>query len=492
MKPLLPLLLLALVACQRPQADQQTPQLHFNDQGRFRIAQFTDLHCKPFDATTDTTFATIRAVVERERPDLAVLTGDVVCYDPATDGWQQVIGLFEELNLPFTVTLGNHDAEYLTKDSIYNILLKSPLYVGEKGSSELHGMGNCVVEVKNAEGNTGAAVYMIDSNDYQPVQKFGHYDWIHLDQINWYRDTSARLTKANNDTPVPAVAFFHIPVQEFAEILDDDKTFGNRHEGGGAPAKLNSGFFAAAAEAADIMGIFVGHDHDNDFVGINRETALGFGRCTGAEAYGRLTRGARIIDLFDGNRKFETYIATPEGREPIWYYPSGLNAEEQATMDYLPAVAHDDTLHGVNYIYYEGLIKHTTQIADHMEAGRGSMPNFDITDAPADDHFAYRFIGRIKIPATGVYRFYTYSDDGSVLKIDGVTVIDNDGGHSARRREGKVALEGGFHDFTLDYFENYMGQQLEVGFTSREIPETLLPDSLLYVNRPLTPSSILR
>lgn len=470
------IVLLAGCACRRPADETQSVCLRFNDEGRFRIAQFTDLHCKPFDATTDTTFATIRAVVERERPDLAVLTGDVVAYDPATDGWQQVCSLFEQLNLPFTVTLGNHDAEYLTKDSIYTILMKSPLYVGDKGPAELHGMGNCVLEIKNSEGRTGASIYMIDSGDYQPNQKLGHYDWIHLDQINWYRDNSARLS-------VPSVAFFHIPLQEFAEILDDDKTFGHRHEGGGAPAKLNTGLFAAAAEAGDVMGFFVGHDHDNDFIGINRETALGFGRCTGAEAYGRLTRGARIIDLFDGQKKFETFIATPQGNEPVWYFPSGLNAQEEATMDYLPAVAHSDTVHGVDYVYYEGLIKHTTQIADSMEMSRGTMKNFDITGAPADDHFAYRFSGRILIPETGVYRFYTYSDDGSVLNIDGLTVVDNDGGHSARRREGKVALEGGFHNFSLDYYENYMGQQLEVGFCSRKINETLIPDSLLYVIR---------
>ena len=43
----------------------------------------------------------------------------------------------------------------------------------------------------------------------------------------------------------------------------------------------------------------------------------------------------------------------------------------------------------------------------------------------------------MKIPERGVYRFYTFSDDGSKLYIDGKLIVDNDGGHSGRRAEGK-------------------------------------------------------
>ena len=41
--------------------------------------------------------------------------------------------------------------------------------------------------------------------------------------------------------------------------------------------------------------------------------------------------------------------------------------------------------------------------------------------------------------------FYTISDDGSKLYIDDKLIVDNDGGHSVRRAEGKVALEKGYH-----------------------------------------------
>ena len=53
------------------------------------------------------------------------------------------------------------------------------------------------------------------------------------------------------------------------------------------------------------------------------------------------------------------------------------------------------------------------------------------------DHFAYEFRKLINIPEKGVYRFYTYSDDGSKLFIDGKAIVDNDGSHNARIAKGR-------------------------------------------------------
>lgn len=455
------------------------PEPAFHD-GHFKLVQFTDMHLKPFDATTDTTFETIRAIVKAEQPDMAILTGDVVCYDPATDGWQQVCALMEELELPFTVAMGNHDAEYLTKDSIYTILMKSPMYVGDKGPADIHGCGNSAIAIKGTSGAPAAVIYSIDSNDYQPNHKLGYYDWIHFDQVKWYRDTAEKFKEENGGTPLPALAFFHIPLQEYREVIDDDKTFGHKREGAGAPPALNTGLYASMCETGDVMGVFAGHDHNNDFVGMNRDIALGFGRCTGSEAYGDFTRGARVFDIYEGTPRFDTWVVTPEGREHKWYYPSGINEKDELEMTYLPAVEHNDTVHGVDYIYYEGIMKHTSAISDDKEKSRGSMAYWDISAAPAEDHFAYRFKTRLYVPEREVYRFYTYSDDGTVLFIDGKEIVNNDGGHSTRRREGKAALEAGYHDVDLLYFEDYMGQHLEVGMSGKEMPEAIIPASALF------------
>ena len=274
-------LLLVLLGWMSTTGYAQKPTFAFKD-GKFKVVQFTDLHWTPRSPGCAETEATIRAVLKAEQPALAVLSGDVVTDDPAREGWEAVVNLFNELKMPFIVTMGNHDAEYLAKDDIYDFLMQSPYYVGEKGPKDIKGCGNCVLPVQGADGKVEAVLYFLDSNDYQPEKLYGAYDWIHFDQIAWYRDQSARFTQANGGQPLPALAFFHIPLQEYGEIVGDNKTYGTKNEGIAA-SRLNSGMFTSFIEMQDVMGAFVGHDHDNDYLGINKGILLAFGRVTGKD-----------------------------------------------------------------------------------------------------------------------------------------------------------------------------------------------------------------
>lgn len=451
--------------------------------GKFKIVQFTDLHWTPGSPKCTETEATIRAVLKSENPDIAILSGDVVTEDPAVEGWMSVVGIFNDTKVPFVVTMGNHDAEHMAKNSIYDLLQKSPYYVGTKGPEDIMGCGNCVIPIygSKTKKKVEAVLYCIDSNDYQPNKLYGAYDWVHFDQVAWYRKQSACFTKGNNGKPLPSLTFFHIPLLEYNELAGDDKTFGNDREGEVASSKVNSGIFASFIDRKDVMGVFAGHDHDNDYLGINKGILLGYGRVTGADAYGELTRGARIIELYEAEFRFNTWITTPFGREATYYYPSGLNSEEEQTMDYLPAVNVALPKQGVAYTYYEGQCKRVDDIVFCSKVKEGVMNNFSIKDAAVADYFAYDFRTLMYIPERGVYRFYTFSDDGSKLYIDDKLVVDNDGGHSARRAEGKVALEKGYHMLHLLYFENYMGQELEVGFSGRDILEAPIPTEMLFL-----------
>lgn len=59
-------------------------------------------------------------------------------------------------------------------------------------------------------------------------------------------------------------------------------------------------------------------------------------------------------------------------------------------------------------------------------------------------------------------------------------MVENDGGHSATRKEGTIALEKGFHKIEILYFEDYMGQILEMGMAGLEMAEQALPENLLF------------
>jgi hypothetical protein len=67
--------------------------------------------------------------------------------------------------------------------------------------------------------------------------------------------------------------------------------------------------------------------------------------------------------------------------------------------------------------------------------------------------YALDCTGVFNVPATQVYNLTLNSDDGSQLLIDGVSIIDNDGEHSATSKSGSIALEAGQHSVELQYFQ---------------------------------------
>ena len=86
---------------------------------------------------------------------------------------------------------------------------------------------------------------------------------------------------------------------------------------------------------------------------------------------------------------------------------------------------------------------HSTEVVDRVS----------VLVKPREDQYALQLTGFIDAPATGVYEFHLTSDDGSVLRIDGELVVDNDGLHSATTRSGTIALAAGLHRFELGFFE---------------------------------------
>ncbi len=450
-------------------------------EGKLKIVQLTDIHWDPQSKNCAQTAQTIEAVLALEKPDIAMLTGDVVTEKPGPEGWKAIIAHLEKAQVPFTVMMGNHDAEVMPKQEIYDLLAQSPYFIGEKGPETIHGCGNYVVPVYGADHKTTKALlYCIDSNDYPESKDYGTYDWIHFDQVAWYRQTSARFTKENGGNPLPALAFFHIALPEYDAIPNNGTMLGEKNEGSGA-SKINSGLFASFIEMGDVMGAFVGHDHDNDFIGTHYQIALAYGRVTGTDAYGDLERGMRVIELKENERSFDTWVRTPSKKSDIFYYPSGLTSLDEEQMSYLPATTTKARKPGVAYTYYEGKFKSTADVLKAKPVKEGTFRNFSIKEAAADDHFGYQFRSLINIPEKGVYKFHIYSDDGARLFIDDQEVIDNDGSHSAGEATGKVALEKGFHEIRVIYFEDYMGQALEIGITGKNLPKQVLPDEMLFL-----------
>lgn len=277
--------------------------------GQFKIVQITDLHYKLGVKASEQGLACVREMVETEKPDLVVVTGDIIYSAPADSTLSVVLKTFAQLGVPFCMTFGNHDYDFKTPAvALYNQMQKTP---------------NCVMPVlqgKNTDYSlpilssngkrTAAVLYCIDTHNKPATGGIGGYQWISHNQITWYRQRSTVYKQKNGGRPVPSLAFLHIPLPEFNYATDNTQCpmYGSRLEKAYSPS-INSGMFASIKEMGDIMGVFCGHDHDNDYAVSYFNVLLAHGRFSGGNTeYNHLTRGARVIVLKEGKREFDTWI----------------------------------------------------------------------------------------------------------------------------------------------------------------------------------------
>jgi hypothetical protein len=294
----------------------QNAALHFNTNGKFKIVQFTDIHYHPEKEGAEKSIRLMKQVLDAEKPDLVVFTGDIVTYNPQKTGWDDVLNTVIEYQIPYAVVLGNHDEEHnWTREQIINYITTKPYSYTQKGPDNIKGVCNYILELTGNKEKTSALLYFFDSNAYNQVNNQKGYDWFGFDQIDWYRKNSRSFTQTNRDTPFPAMAFFHIPLQEYTLLMDTTKkyvknapVFGTRAEKE-CPGIINTGMFAAMVSCGDIMGVFTGHEHDNDYIGCLNGICLAYGRFTGtSNSYNEIGSGARVIELIENQRRFETWI----------------------------------------------------------------------------------------------------------------------------------------------------------------------------------------
>jgi len=287
----------------------------FNQYGEYKIVQFTDTHIQ--NSVSGSVFELIREIVEAEKPDLVVITGDICLQDTVDDLLLEMAALFAKERIHWVTVFGNHDGEKgPSRKALAEIYRSLPFNLNAR-TSGIKGETNFILPVSGKENRLQALLFFFDSNAYNPLKDRvkGAYGWIEFPQIDWYRNKSASFTRKNKGTPVPSLAFFHIPLPEYALLWNKDSAscIGSKLEEVSCPP-VNSGMYASMLECGDIIGMFAGHDHVNDYIGILNGIALAYGRFSGSKStYGHLTPGARVIVLKEGKREFDTWIREKGG-----------------------------------------------------------------------------------------------------------------------------------------------------------------------------------
>ena len=93
--------------------------------------------------------------------------------------------------------------------------------------------------------------------------------------------------------------------------------------------------------------------------------------------------------------------------------------------------------------------------------------------------FGLIYTGYVKVKHSGVYTFYTVTNDGSKMYVNDELVVDNDGHHGARERQGQIALASGYHQIKLEYSQIGGGKHLEVFMEGPGLPKHELLSSEL-------------
>ncbi len=299
---------------------QNKEELKFNENGEFKIVQFTDTHIDFTSNSNLNVYEIMKGVVEIEKPNFVILTGDVITQNDPQDAYQRLETLFSEANIPWAMVFGNHDSQSnLSREKLAELLKKFPHCLNnDKG--ETQGNSNFVLPVIGKNQKTEALLYCMDSNSYSTLQpEVDGYGWFDFSQINWYREKSSKYTLANNGNPLPALAFFHIPLPEYYNAWKNkvNRPIGVKFEEECSP-DINTGMFSAMLERGDVIGTFVGHDHINDYIGVYYNIALAYGRVTKVMRGRRdPLAGGRVIVLKEGERSFDTWIRDLNGKKDL-------------------------------------------------------------------------------------------------------------------------------------------------------------------------------
>ena len=286
----------------------------------FKLIQLTDIHLVKIDGggPEQQTLDMIERMTAAEKPDLYVVTGDLSFSKENEQNFAYFCDFMDRLGTPWAFAFGNHDRSHgASVTAMEELMRKSATCVYCHGDEGVAGDGNYCVRLFDGE-KLPWGLYMLDSHEDILLDGKSYYAHIEHSQIQWYRRTRDRLRAEFG--AASSLLFFHIPLHEHLDVWEEKRCFGEKNEAV-CYSYLNSGLFCALQEDVSAKGVFVGHDHTNDYIGELYGVRLAYGRGTGFGGGGRggygkdgFLHGGRVIVLNRNQETpFETYLWLEDG-----------------------------------------------------------------------------------------------------------------------------------------------------------------------------------
>ena len=314
--------------------------LRFNANGEFKVMFLFDLHTKPAKKRIDIVLQNVKALVDKEAPDLIIFGGDTaqMCenVEQLQDLLHLIVGYIEEKQIPWAHVYGNHDDELYAHMSTslskreQQRVYESFDYCVSKDEQPLYGVGTYLLPVLGSRSDEVAFnVWCMDSNTYLTKEEMKRYgatyicDFIRQDQLDWYTETSSFL-EAYYGRKIYGVMAFHVPLPEHDLAWQEREKYsytGLKNEKV-CHSHVNSGMFDTALQQGDVKAIICGHDHTNDFAVNYKGILLCCGGMASVENSHITERlGARVVTVRESEparvRTYMSYINSPELSETI-------------------------------------------------------------------------------------------------------------------------------------------------------------------------------
>jgi alpha-L-fucosidase len=169
-------------------------------------------------------------------------------------------------------------------------------------------------------------------------------------------------------------------------------------------------------------------------------------------------------------------------------FRDGKPASDAATAKFTKVVPRaaekiDNLQKGIHYSYFEGDWDRLPDFKNLAPVKKGALENFSFSPRKEVERFGFEYTGFIRVPATGVYAFFTSSDDGSRLYISDSLVVNNDGLHGMEEKRGVIAIAAGLHPIRVTFFEKTGGDGLVVSYQSEKIEKQQIPNTVLWIKK---------
>ncbi|MBB5394605.1 family 20 glycosylhydrolase [Mucilaginibacter sp. AK015] len=180
----------------------------------------------------------------------------------------------------------------------------------------------------------------------------------------------------------------------------------------------------------------------------------------------------------DEYRDLKTIVITPSGKRSVVTAAKVFNKAPLAPVQYTGNTP------GLKYQASAGTYVNTTQINPAAVIDTGIAKSFSTALSAfkkAFNKYGVVFYGYIKADVDGTYNFSTQSSNGSVLLIDDVPIVDNDGRTGTVEQQGAIPLLKGYHKITIKYVDaNSSGSGLRVYMTIPGKPKGEISPDMMY------------